>query len=179
MSRTFLLLPLLAYLICTATDSAYEYPPPRQILLSLSSLLSLHQPPPDESPTTWANRVCAVRKVWLEVFAISTLPRVPHVRPTRYASSQKAQDDRNEKGDTSLSLFRGYRLDRFSPIFQVIGTHNGTFHCDEALAVYMLRQTSTYADAGLPRRLRSTPPPLTPMLGRVDPNERSGNVEHL
>jgi len=34
---------------------------------------------------------------------------------------------------------------------KVIGTHNGTFHCDEALAVYMLRQTSTYTDADLIR----------------------------
>lgn len=32
--------------------------------------------------------------------------------------------------------------------FQVIGTHNGTFHCDEALAVYLLRLTETYAGAG-------------------------------
>ena len=31
---------------------------------------------------------------------------------------------------------------------QIIGTHNGTFHCDEALAVYLLRQTATYHDAG-------------------------------
>mgnify|MGYP001486932394 CR=1 FL=1 len=32
---------------------------------------------------------------------------------------------------------------------QVIGTHNGTFHCDEALAVYMLKLTDTYRDAGV------------------------------
>ncbi|KAG6335287.1 hypothetical protein ID866_3816, partial [Astraeus odoratus] len=32
-----------------------------------------------------------------------------------------------------------------------IGTHNGTFHCDEALAVFLLRHTSTYRDAGLKR----------------------------
>jgi hypothetical protein len=31
---------------------------------------------------------------------------------------------------------------------QVIGTHNGTFHCDEALAVFLLRQTGTYRDSG-------------------------------
>ncbi|EEB92217.1 hypothetical protein MPER_09306 [Moniliophthora perniciosa FA553] len=31
---------------------------------------------------------------------------------------------------------------------KVIGTHNGTFHCDEALAVFLLRQTSTYRDSG-------------------------------
>lgn len=30
----------------------------------------------------------------------------------------------------------------------LIGTHNGTFHCDEALAVWMLRRTGTYKDAG-------------------------------
>jgi uncharacterized UPF0160 family protein len=29
----------------------------------------------------------------------------------------------------------------------MIGTHNGTFHCDEALAVFLLRQTKEYADA--------------------------------
>jgi len=34
---------------------------------------------------------------------------------------------------------------------KVIGTHNGTFHCDEALAVFLLRQTATYADADLKR----------------------------
>lgn len=32
-----------------------------------------------------------------------------------------------------------------------IGTHNGTFHCDEALAVFLLRQTNTYRDANLKR----------------------------
>ena len=35
---------------------------------------------------------------------------------------------------------------RSSP--QVIGTHSGTFHCDEALAVFMLRQTAEFKDAG-------------------------------
>jgi len=34
---------------------------------------------------------------------------------------------------------------------RTIGTHNGTFHCDEALAVFLLRQTSTYKDADLIR----------------------------
>ena len=31
---------------------------------------------------------------------------------------------------------------------KTIGTHNGTFHCDEALAVFLLRQTNTFRDAG-------------------------------
>jgi hypothetical protein len=26
----------------------------------------------------------------------------------------------------------------------VIGTHNGTFHCDEALAIFLLKRTSRY-----------------------------------
>ncbi|KAG8982862.1 hypothetical protein FRB90_006492, partial [Tulasnella sp. 427] len=34
---------------------------------------------------------------------------------------------------------------------KMIGTHNGTFHCDEALAVFLLRQTNTYRDADLTR----------------------------
>ncbi|KAJ6610020.1 metal-dependent protein hydrolase [Mycena sp. CBHHK59/15] len=34
---------------------------------------------------------------------------------------------------------------------KVIGTHNGTFHCDEALAVFLLRQTATYRDSEVKR----------------------------
>ncbi|KAF7791839.1 hypothetical protein EIP86_002863 [Pleurotus ostreatoroseus] len=34
---------------------------------------------------------------------------------------------------------------------KVIGTHNGTFHCDEALAVYLLRLTEAYTNADLTR----------------------------
>jgi len=34
---------------------------------------------------------------------------------------------------------------------KVIGTHNGTFHCDEALAVYMLRLTETYRNSDVKR----------------------------
>ncbi|KDN37279.1 hypothetical protein RSAG8_10261, partial [Rhizoctonia solani AG-8 WAC10335] len=34
---------------------------------------------------------------------------------------------------------------------RVIGTHNGTFHCDEALAIFLLRQTKEYADSSVTR----------------------------
>ncbi|ORX37342.1 metal-dependent protein hydrolase [Kockovaella imperatae] len=34
---------------------------------------------------------------------------------------------------------------------KVIGTHSGTFHCDEALAVYMLRLTDEFRDADVVR----------------------------
>ena len=30
-----------------------------------------------------------------------------------------------------------------------IGTHDGTFHCDEALACFMLKQTEKFRDAGM------------------------------
>ena len=32
-----------------------------------------------------------------------------------------------------------------------IGTHNGTFHCDEALACFMLKQLPEYKDAEIVR----------------------------
>ncbi len=32
-----------------------------------------------------------------------------------------------------------------------IGTHSGTFHCDEALGCYMLRRTAKFADAEIVR----------------------------
>ena len=32
-----------------------------------------------------------------------------------------------------------------------IGTHNGTFHCDEVLACFLLKQLSHYADAEIIR----------------------------
>lgn len=34
---------------------------------------------------------------------------------------------------------------------KVIGTHSGTFHCDEALAVFLLRHTNTYRNAAVKR----------------------------
>ena len=37
------------------------------------------------------------------------------------------------------------RLD--SEVRKVIGTHNGTFHCDEVLACFMLRTLEAYQDA--------------------------------
>ncbi|KAG5221883.1 GAMM1 protein [Salix suchowensis] len=36
-----------------------------------------------------------------------------------------------------------------SPTDLVIGTHNGTFHCDEALAVFLLRLTNTYRESAI------------------------------
>ncbi|KAJ2238945.1 hypothetical protein GGH97_005218, partial [Coemansia sp. RSA 475] len=34
---------------------------------------------------------------------------------------------------------------------KLIGTHSGTFHCDEALACFMLRQLTEYSDAKIVR----------------------------
>lgn len=36
-------------------------------------------------------------------------------------------------------------------ILKRIGTHNGVFHCDEALACFMLRQLPEYEDAEIIR----------------------------
>jgi hypothetical protein len=33
-----------------------------------------------------------------------------------------------------------------------IGTHSGSFHCDEALACYLLHQTKQFSEAGITRR---------------------------
>jgi len=115
-------------------------------------LLSFHQLTQDEPRIDRANRVCAIREMWLEVFAISTVFHIHHGSPARHASSEEAQNGRDQKGDKTFTQLHGYGVDLFLRVLQVIGTHNGTFHCDEALAVYMLRQTSTYADAGLLRR---------------------------
>lgn len=32
-----------------------------------------------------------------------------------------------------------------------LGTHSGTFHCDEALGCYMLKRTAKFADAEIVR----------------------------
>lgn len=34
---------------------------------------------------------------------------------------------------------------------QVVGTHNGTFHCDEALGCFMIRLTDKFGDADIVR----------------------------
>ncbi|KAI0932232.1 hypothetical protein AcV5_004489 [Taiwanofungus camphoratus] len=40
---------------------------------------------------------------------------------------------------------------KMDEVRKVIGTHNGTFHCDEALAVFLLKRTTTYRNADLRR----------------------------
>jgi Uncharacterised protein family (UPF0160) len=56
----------------------------------------------------------------------------------------------------SLAYFRFLSMSSEQPVTKrlktssdnlVIGTHNGTFHCDEALAVFLLHQTPKYKDA--------------------------------
>ena len=62
---------------------------------------------------------------------------------------------------------------------QVIGTHSGTFHCDEALAVFMLRQTAEFKDAGAScDQLQSAK--LTPDVVRTrDPAKRETDTASL
>ena len=48
----------------------------------------------------------------------------------------------------SLDCRKGGLTQDARSVIKVIGTHNGTFHCDEALAVYMLRLTEAYRSSG-------------------------------
>ena len=43
------------------------------------------------------------------------------------------------------------RFCRMATNTKLIGTHNGRFHCDEALACYMLRRLPEYSDAEIVR----------------------------
>ena len=52
------------------------------------------------------------------------------------------------------TVLRRYRMDsepKRPCITKTIGTHNGTFHCDEALACYMLKLLPEYSDAKIIR----------------------------
>ena len=68
------------------------------------------------------------------------------------ATTDISQATKKQKTGGGVSKVRvlGSRQILFSArsALKVIGTHNGTFHCDEALAVYMLRLTEAYRDAG-------------------------------
>ena len=57
------------------------------------------------------------------------------------AKKQKMEEDR--KVCRPIEVIRQLTNTR-----QIIGTHNGTFHCDEALAVYLLKRTKAYGSAG-------------------------------
>jgi len=84
------------------------------------------------------------------------------------SSSSQAQPTKKQKMtkvccfDHTLEILSDYQL------LQIIGTHNGTFHCDEALAVFLLRQTATYRDSGkfqfahTSTKKKSPPPPNIP-----------------
>lgn len=41
--------------------------------------------------------------------------------------------------------------EKVSKIMKTIGTHSGVFHCDEALACFMLKQLPEYKDAEIIR----------------------------
>jgi Uncharacterised protein family (UPF0160) len=64
-------------------------------------------------------------------------------------SHTRRRDRKHQKFVSSVLKSSANTDPKCSICSQVIGTHNGTFHCDEALAVYMLRLTEAYRDAGL------------------------------
>jgi uncharacterized UPF0160 family protein len=64
------------------------------------------------------------------------LPLAPHVRPATCLSALRCAPRRHAV---------------MSAVSKKIATHNGTFHCDEVLAVHMLRRTASYRDAPVVR----------------------------
>jgi hypothetical protein len=61
------------------------------------------------------------------------------------SNSPQTKRQKMDKVCYSSSLFV---IDDTQRCEKMIGTHNGAFHCDEALAVFLLRQTNAFRDAG-------------------------------
>lgn len=64
-----------------------------------------------------------------------------------------------------------------------IGTHSGTFHCDEALGCFLLNQTGKFEDAGV---VRSRDPAVLDTLdividvgGKYEPGETERTEQKL
>lgn len=47
------------------------------------------------------------------------------------------------------------------PPLKRVGTHNGSFHCDEALGCFMIRLTDEFSDARVVRTRDSQVPPFS------------------
>lgn len=71
----------------------------------------------------------------------------PSVHRQRYMSSESPQTKR-QKLEKVCCTSSPSCIDDSQCCKKMIGTHNGTFHCDEALAVFLLRQTNAFRDAG-------------------------------
>ncbi|KAJ6519849.1 metal-dependent protein hydrolase [Mycena sanguinolenta] len=78
----------------------------------------------------------------LRVTCTRTIPRIPYPH-----SFVLARPYYPRAMSSSTPQAKKQKLDQT----KVIGTHNGTFHCDEALAVFLLRQTATYHDSEVRR----------------------------
>ncbi|CAG9863054.1 unnamed protein product [Phyllotreta striolata] len=68
--------------------------------------------------------------------------------------------------NTALNVWKGFSTMATNPksprILKKIGTHSGVFHCDEALACFMLKQLPEYAEADIVRTRDQT------VLGECD-----------
>ena len=62
--------------------------------------------------------------------------------------SSNPPQTKRQKMEKVCSSSSPFVIDDTQSCEKTIGTHNGTFHCDEALAVFLLRQTNTFRDAG-------------------------------
>ncbi|KDQ63733.1 hypothetical protein JAAARDRAFT_29765, partial [Jaapia argillacea MUCL 33604] len=88
------------------------------------------------------------RHIWRSVQVSVRAIHLDHIAKTIYPSQRLSSFAPLRK--MSSSSEQPVKKQRLNPS-KVIGTHNGTFHCDEALAVFMLRQTTLYRDADLKR----------------------------
>jgi hypothetical protein len=91
------------------------------------------------------------------------VPPIPKYKLVTIASEFLTRDHLSKRGIRNLPPTRSHwmlsvrklilsqtRARLYTPSMSSlkIGTHNGTFHCDEALAVFLLRQTPKYKNAG-------------------------------
>ncbi|KAL5482601.1 hypothetical protein ACEPAI_9195 [Sanghuangporus weigelae] len=113
-------------------------------IASLYDLLTFRDKPTKGSAVTERKRFSRMPRSPRVLRQTAALPAVHQTRSLLstgrvvYYSMHSSVEDRPTKKN------------RTSPA-KTIGTHNGTFHCDEALACFLLRWTSTYQDSTLVR----------------------------
>ncbi len=88
----------------------------------------------------------SLSRPYIPLQAHNPTPLFAHFQRDVYRRPPRQEDEVGSEGQLGPWLVNGIEVD----LLQVIGTHNGTFHCDEALAVYLLKHTKAYGDAGMP-----------------------------
>lgn len=89
------------------------------------------------------------RCMLLATLRLRALPRAL-LRANAAAGSVSQQSASSWRAGTAE--LTGARMGQKRPRMTKIGTHSGTFHCDEALGCYLLLQTKQFEDAEIVRR---------------------------